>query len=142
MLPKTYGNGKVVTASKLSDFTGVTERSTHDNGVVAVLLVVVVNGLDGLDTGVFLGGEVALVSSLVPVENTTNEGRNEESASLSSSNGLDKGEHEGQIAVDAVLGLQDVSGLDTFPGGGNLDENAVLGDTNGLVELFRLLATM
>jgi hypothetical protein len=41
-----------------------------------------------------------------------------------------------------VLGLQDVSSLDTFPGGGNLDENAVLGDTNGLVELFLLLATM
>jgi hypothetical protein len=41
-----------------------------------------------------------------------------------------------------VLGLQDVSSLDTFPGGGNLDEDAVLGDSNGLVELFKLLATI
>lgn len=107
-----------------------------------MLLVIIVNALDRLDTRVFFGRVVALVSSLVPVENTTNEGRNEESASLSSSNSLDKGEHEGQVAVDAVLGLQDVSSLDTFPGGGNLDEDAVLGDANGLVELSLLLATM
>lgn len=100
-----------------------------------MLLVVVVNALDGLDTRILLGRVVAFVSSLVPVENTTNKGGNEESASLSSSDSLDKREHEGQVAVDAVLRLQDVSGLDTFPGGGNLDEDAVLGDANGLVEL-------
>jgi hypothetical protein len=34
-----------------------------------------------------------------------------------------------------VLRLQDVSGLDTLPGGGDLDENAVLGDTSLLVQL-------
>jgi hypothetical protein len=37
-----------------------------------------------------------------------------------------------------VLRLQDVSGLDTLPGGGDLDENAVLGDTSLLVQLFKL----
>jgi hypothetical protein len=34
-----------------------------------------------------------------------------------------------------VLGLEDLGGLDTLPGGGDLDEDAVLGDTNLLVEL-------
>jgi hypothetical protein len=75
------------------------------------------------------------VSGLVPIQDTADEGRNEESTGLSSSNGLDEREHEGQVAVDAVLGLQDVSGLDTLPGRGDLDENAVLGDTSLLVQL-------
>ena len=91
--------------------------------------------LDGLDTGVLLGGVVALVGGLVPVEDTANEGRDEEGTGLSGSNGLDQREHEGQVAVDAVLELQDVGGLDTLVGGGNLDQDAVLGDTLLLVEL-------
>jgi hypothetical protein len=44
-------------------------------------------------------------------------------------------EHKGQVAVDAVLRLQDLSGLDALPRRGNLDEDAVLGDANLLVEL-------
>jgi hypothetical protein len=134
----TYGDGQVVATSQLSDLTAVTERGTHDDGLVAVLLVVVVDGLDGLDTGVLLRGVVALVSGLVPIQDTADEGGDEESTGLSSSNGLDEREHEGQVAVDAVLRLQDVSGLDTLPGGGDLDENAVLGDTSLLVQLFKL----
>lgn len=134
----TYGDGQVVTASELSDFTDVTEGGTHDNGLVAKLLVVVEDALDRLDTRVLLLGVVALVSGLVPVKDTADEGRDEEGTSLSSGNGLDKGEHESQVAVDAVLGLQDVSGLDTLPGGGDLDEDAVLGDAGLFVELFEV----
>jgi hypothetical protein len=78
------------------------------------------------------------VSGLVPIQDTADEGRDEESTSLSSSNSLDEREHKSQVAVDAVLGLQDVSGLDTLPGRGDLDENAVLGDTSLLVQLFKL----
>jgi hypothetical protein len=44
-------------------------------------------------------------------------------------------EHEGQVAVDAVLLLEDLGGLDSLPGGGDLDQDALLGDTDGLVEL-------
>lgn len=131
----TYRDGQVVTASQLCDLTDVTEGSTHDDGLVAVLLVVVENALNGLDTGVLLGGIVALVRSLVPVQDTADEGGDEESTGLSSSNGLDKGEHEGQVAVDSVLRLQDVGGLDTLPGGGDLDKDTVLGDALLLVEL-------
>lgn len=100
-----------------------------------MLLVVVEDVLDGLDTGVLGSSVLLLVGSLVPVENTADEGRDEESTGLSGGNGLDQREHEGQVAVDAVLGLQDVRSLDTLPGRGDLDENTVLGDTNGLVEL-------
>jgi hypothetical protein len=131
----TYRDGQVVTASQLCDLTGVTEGSSHDDGLVVILLVVVENALNGLDTGILLGAEVALVRSLVPVQDTADEGGDEESTGLSSSNGLDKGEHEGQVAVDAVLRLQDVGGLDTLPGGGDLDKDTVLGDALLLVEL-------
>lgn len=34
------GNGEVVASGQLGDFTNVSERSTHDDGLVAVLLVV------------------------------------------------------------------------------------------------------
>ena len=104
-----------------------------------MLLVVVEDGLDGLDTGVLLGSVVALVGSLVPVEDTADEGGDQEGTGLGGGDGLDEGEHQGEVAVDAVLGLQDVGGLDTLVGGGNLDQDAVLGDTVLLVQLKPLL---
>lgn len=131
----TYRNGQIVTAGQLGDLARVTERSTHDDSVVAVLLVVVVDALNGLDTGILLGGVVTLVGSLVPVEDTADEGRDEVGTGLGAGDGLDEGEHEGQVAVDAVLGLQDVGGLDALPGGGDLDEDALLGDADLLVEV-------
>lgn len=131
----TYGDGQVVDTGKLGDLTGVTERSTHDDGLVAVLLVVVVDVLNGLDTGVLRGGVVLLRGVLVPVEDTADEGGDEEGTGLGGGDGLDDGEHEGQVAVDAVLRLQDVRSLDTLPGRGDLDQDTVLGDANGLVEL-------
>lgn len=135
VLQEVGGDGQVVTTSQLSDLADVTERGTHDNGVVAELLVVVVDVLDGLDTGVLLGGVVALVGSLEPVKNATNEGRDEVGTGLGGGNGLNQREHESQVAVDAVLGLEDVSGLDALVGGGNLDQDTVLGDTVVGVEL-------
>ena len=103
MYESTYSNGEVVASSELSNLANGAERSTHDDGLVAVLLVVVEDAADGLDTGVLLLGVLLLVGSLVPVEDTANEGRDEESTGLSGSDGLDLGEHEGKVAVDAVL---------------------------------------
>lgn len=131
----TYGDSKVIATSELSDLTNVSERSAHDDGLVAELLVVVVDLDNGLDTGVLLLLVLLLVVGLVPVKDTANEGRDQESTSLSGSNGLDRREHQGQVGVDVVLGLQDVGSLDTLVGRGNLDEDAVLGDTGLLVEL-------
>jgi hypothetical protein len=133
----TYGDSEVVASGELSDLTNVSERSAHDNGLVAELLVVVVNLNNGLDTGVLLLLVLLLVGSLVPVKDTANEGRDEESTGLSGSDGLDRREHQGQVGVDVVLGLQDVGSLDTLVGRGNLDENTVLLDTGLLVKLSR-----
>src|SRR5262249_5531392 len=41
--------------------------------------------------------------------------------------GLGEAEEEGHVAVDAIL-LQDAGGLDAFPGGGELDEDALASD--------------
>jgi hypothetical protein len=48
---------------------------------------------------------------------------------------LDFREQKGEVAVDFVVALQDTGGLDTFPGGCDLDQDAGLVDTNRLVEL-------
>lgn len=73
--------------------------------------------------------------SLEPIKDATNERRDEESTGLSSSDGLDGREHERQVAVDAVLGLQDLGSLDTLVGGSDLDENAALIDAELLVQV-------
>lgn len=75
------------------------------------------------------------MGSLEPVEDTADEGGDQESASLGGGDGLDQREHEGKVGVDAVVALEDLGGLDTLPGGGDLDQDAVLGDTGLLVEL-------
>lgn len=130
-----YRDGQVVAASKLRDLTSVAERGTHDDGLVAKLLVVVEDVLDRLDTGVLLLLVLLLVGGLVPVQDTADKGADEEGVRLGGGDGLDQAEHKGQVAVDAVVALQDLSGLDALPGGGDLDEDAVLGDPFSLVEL-------
>ena len=132
---KTYRDGQVVNTSKLSDLADVSERSAHDDGLVAELLVVVEDALHALDTGVLRGSILLLVCSLVPVENAADEGRDEESTGLSGTDGLGQGEEESQVAVDAVLRLQDLGGLDTLPCRGELDEDAGLVDALLLVKL-------
>jgi hypothetical protein len=134
-LEKTYGDGQVVAAGKLGDLAGVAERGTHDDGLVAVLLVVVEDGLDAGNARVLLLGVVLLGGSLEPVEDAADEGRDEVGIGLSGGDGLDGREHERQVAVDAVVALQDLGRLDALPCRGDLDQYTVLGDTLLLVEL-------
>lgn len=133
----THGNRQVITTSQLGDLANVTERGTHDNRVVAVLLVVIVDAADAQHTRVFLRGVILLGGRLEPVEDATDERRDQERTGLGSGNGLDNAEHESQIAVDAVLRLEYVSGLDTLPRRGDLDEDTILGDAQGFEELER-----
>lgn len=134
-IPSTYSNGEVVAASELGDLANGAERGTHDDGLVAELLVVVEDAADRLDTGVLLLGVLLLGGSLVPVKDTANEGGDEEGVRLSSSDGLDEREHEGQVGVDAVVPLEDLGSLDTLPCRGDLDENALLANALLLVQL-------
>ena len=120
--------------------THVTERGTHDDGLVSVLLVVVVDLADRLNTRILLilvGGSGLVF--LVPVQNTANEGRDESDTSLGTSNSLAETEQESEIAVDPIVTLEFTGSLDTLPGGSDLDENAFLGDPNRLVELDQVL---
>ena len=119
--------------------TYVTERGTHNDGLVSVLLVVVVDRADRLNTRVLL----VLVSGsglvlLVPVQDAADEGRDESNTSLGTSNSLAETEQEGEVAVDLVVTLEFTGSLDTLPGGGDLDQDAFLGDSDGLVELDQL----
>jgi hypothetical protein len=132
----TYRYRQVITTSQFCNLTNASERSTHNDSWVIVLLVVVENSLDGCDTGVFLG-RIGL-SSLrpVPIHDTSNKRRNKESASLSSGNSLDFGKQQGKIAIDLVVTLEDAGGLNTFPCGSNLDQNTGLVNADSFVKLF------
>ena len=128
-------NSQVITSGQLRYFSNISEASSHHNGFVAELLVVIENLLNALDTRVFLRAVVLLVRCLVPVQDTANERRDEESTSLSCGNGLGQREHEGQVAVHTVLRLQNMGCLDTLPSRSELDEYTRLVDANVFVEL-------
>lgn len=121
-----------------------------------MLFVIVEDFGDRLYTGVFLALVVFSGALLVPIENTTDEGRDEGDASLfnivkralrantkitylCTCNCLAETKEQGQVAVNAFIALQFAGSLDTLPGGGNLDEDTLLVDTLGLVELDELL---
>ena len=131
----THGDGEVVTAGELCNLADAAEGGAHDDGLVAVLLVVVVDALHALDARVVLGAVLLLGRGLVPVEDAADKRRDEEDARLGGSDGLHLREEQRQVAVDAVLRLQHVRGLDAFVGRRDLDEHAVFGNADFFVEL-------
>jgi len=135
LLEEVWRDGQVVATSQLGDFTLVSEGSTHYNGLVTELLVVVENALDRADTWVLRSRVGLSGGSLVPIENTSDEWGDEVGTGLGGGDGLLEREHEGQVGVDSVLGLELTGGLDTLPGGGDLDEDTLLVDSDGLVEI-------
>ena len=68
---------------------------------------------------------------------TADEGRDEGNTSLRTRNGLREAEEEGEVTVDAVVALELAGGLDTLPGRGDLDQDAVFADALLLVELWK-----
>ena len=126
-------DGEQVAAGELGDLADVAEARAHDDGLVAEFLVVVVDGGDGLNAGV-VGAVVVLAGVLlVPVENASDEGRDEGGLGFGGGDGLVEAEEEGHVAVDALF-LEDLGGLDALPGGGELDEDAVAGDAGLVVQ--------
>ena len=125
-------DGEEIAACKLDDLASVTEAGAHDDGLVAETLVVVVDGGDRLDAGV-VGTNVVLASVLlVPVEDASDEGRDQGDLGLGAGDGLVQTEEKGHVAVNAFL-LELLGSLDALPGGGKLDEDAVAGDPGALV---------
>lgn len=131
----TYRDGQVVATGQLGDLADVPERGAHDDGLVAELLVVVEDALHALDAGVLVRRVLLLRRRLVPVEDTADEGGDEVRVGLGGGGGLDQREHEREVAVDAVLLLENLGCLDALPRGSNLDQDAVLRDAFLLVQL-------
>ncbi|RUO95930.1 hypothetical protein BC936DRAFT_142945 [Jimgerdemannia flammicorona] len=150
-------DGKEIAPSELLDLAHGAEGRTHDDGIVTVLLVVVVDLGDGMDTGVLVLIVVLAGGLLVPVKVTADVGRDQGDTSLSASDGLKnprviflqqpnpklhtngvylrEREQQRQVAVNVVLGLKNVRSLDTLPGRGDLDRDATLVNAGLLVEL-------
>ncbi len=138
--PRTYGNGQVINTRQLSDLPNISERSTHDDGLVTKLLVIVEDTLNGGNSWVLLLGVCLSGLSLIPIKDTANEGRDKVCTSLGASNSLNLGEKKGEVDVDGMVALEDTSSLNTFPGGGDLDQDTGFVNANRLVELLNLLA--
>lgn len=113
----------------------VSERCPHDDSFIAMLLVIVVNFLNGLDTWIV----VALVGFsrqvfLVPVQDATDKGGDKSDTGLGTSDGLSETEEQGEVAVDTFVAFELFGGLDAFPGGGYFDEYAIFFDADRVVE--------
>ena len=89
-------DGEVVAAGQLEDLVEVAEARAHDEGVVAVAFVVVVDACDGLHARILVGriaGDV--VGVLVPVEDAPDERRDECDTCVGAGDGLGEAEQEG-----------------------------------------------
>lgn len=172
LLQEVGRDGQEIASGQLLNLANGTERGAHDDGLVAVLLVVVVDLGDGDNTGILSANVLLLVGGLVPVEDTADEGRDQSNLGLGASNSLygltnckimvsknasypsrqvsikwnpeersylAEREEKGEVAVDTLNSLEVLGSLDTLPSGGDLDENALLGDAGILVKTDDLL---
>lgn len=73
LFEKSGRDGEKIATGKGGDLTDITERSAHDFGLVAVLLVVVVDLGHGKDAGIFVAGVFLARVVLIPVVDTTDE---------------------------------------------------------------------
>ena len=138
LVEEVRGDGQEVATAEGLDLAAVTEGGAHDFGLDAVTLVVGEDATDGLDArvvGARGGGfvPVGALGLLVPVVDAADERRDQLDLGVGAGDGLGEREEEGQIAADAFL-FELGGGLDAFPGGGHLDEDALLGDAGGLIE--------
>ena len=70
----------------------------------------------------------------MPVQNTADEGRNEGDTGFGTSHSLTKTEQESEVTVDLFITLEFTGSLDTLPGRCDFNENAFLGNANGLIK--------
>ena len=77
---------------------------------------------------------VPILHHLVVVHDPAHEGGDESHSCLGTGHSLGEGEEEREVAVDAVVSLQDLPGLDPLPGGAQLDEDPLLAHPELLVQ--------
>mmetsp|Transcript_22173 Transcript_22173/g.54544 ORF Transcript_22173/g.54544 Transcript_22173/m.54544 type:complete len:386 (+) Transcript_22173:594-1751(+) len=143
LLQQLGGNRQLVAAGKEDDLFDVSEGRAHDDGLVAVLLVVLVYLGHALHTGVLVASvlRLVLVVGLVPVEDASDEGRDECGFGLGARNGLAEAEEQSHVAVDA-LRFEFLARLDALPRRGHLDQNALLLNAFLLVQLDEVLGLL
>ena len=135
LFQQRWRDGQAVTASQFENFTNVTEAGAHHYGFITVLLVVLVDFADGNHARIFCRRVLFLIGvGFVPVEDTTNERRNQEDARFGASTSLSEGEQQGQVAVDAFF-FQLLSGANALPGGSQLDQNTIVADARVVIQL-------
>lgn len=123
-IEQVRADGQAVAAGKGFDFSGAAEGGAHDDRLDVVRLVVVVDFTDGDDARIFLRRVVLAGRLLVPVEDAADEGRDQEHFGVGAGDRLGLAEEKRQVAVDAFL-LQHFRSTDAFPGGSELDQDAV-----------------
>ena len=138
LLEEVRSNGQEVATAEGLDLAAITEGCAHDFGLDVVALVVGEDAADGLHAGVVgaRGGgfvPVGTLGLLVPVVDAADERRDQLDLGVGAGDGLGEREEQGEIAADAFL-FELSGGLDAFPGGGHLHENAFLGDAGSLIE--------
>ena len=108
LISPTYSDRVRISHTNRERSTGeyIAERSTHDDGPVSVLFVVVedlANRLNARVILVFVSGSGLIF--LVPVQDTADEGRNESNASFGTSDSLAETEQESEVAMDLFITL-------------------------------------
>mmetsp|Transcript_8978 Transcript_8978/g.21408 ORF Transcript_8978/g.21408 Transcript_8978/m.21408 type:complete len:458 (+) Transcript_8978:3388-4761(+) len=139
-LDELRGDRQPVATGEFQDLVGVAEGRSHDDGVVPVFLVVVVDFRDANDPGVFRRGVKAgkgrvlrQFPRLVEIHDAPDKGRDQRRAGLGAGDRLGHAKNQRQVAGDA-LPLEDLRGPDSLPGGGDLDQYPGLVDAPFLVE--------
>ena len=112
----THRNRQIITPRQLRNLPHIPKARPHDDRLIPILLIIVEDALHALDSRILVRLEAAALRLLVPIHDAPDKGRDEEGAGFGGGDGLHEGEHQGQVAVDAVLGLQDVRRFDAFPG--------------------------
>ena len=134
LVEQSRGNCQPVDSAEVLDLVSVPERSPHDDGLDVVGAVVVENVGHEYYSRVF---ERILVSLsellLVPVQDSSDEGGNQEKFAVCASDCLDKMENQGHVDFDVAFG-QDLGCFDSFPGCGNFNQNSVRADPRLLVK--------
>jgi hypothetical protein len=131
----TNRNSQIITPRQLGNLPNIPKARTHDNSLIAILLIIIKDSLHTCNTRIVLRAVRLARAGLVPIQDAADEGRDQEGAGLGGRDSLYFAEHQCQIAVYAVIALQDACGLDSFPGRGDLDQDAGFVDADVFVEL-------
>ena len=134
LVEQSRGNCQSVDSAKVLDLVSVPERSPHNDGLDVVGAIVVENVCNEDHSGVL---ERVLISLsellLVPVQDSSDEGGNQEKFAVCTSHCLDKMENQSHVDLNVAFG-QDFCCFDSFPGGGNFNQNSVRADSSLLVK--------